>query len=191
MKKTLTFCCLMSAIVTPLAVSGELEDNAARWFSAKVNGEESIAVDFTKQRIHFKGCNQKEYKLALSKQFSPLFALEASVLYDKGELTFGVLSQKVTSQAYEITSWWTVNELRLGISHKVRTSIRMSSPMTEQFSLPTSQSVGFHMELPGIKEAHRLSISLARENWQASTSGDEIWQDIEDNQVNLQYAIAF
>ena len=191
MKKPLWLCCLMTTLCSSAAICGELGDNAAQWFSDTFNAENTFSVDFTKQRIHFKGCNQKEYKLAMSKQFSPLFALEASMHYDKGELSFGALSQKVTSQAYELTSWWTMDELRFGISHKVRTSLRMSSPMTEKLSLPTSQSVGVHIEFPGIKEAHSMSVSLARENWQSSTTNNQTWQEIEDNQINLQYAITF
>ena len=191
MKKMPWLCCLMTTLCAPVAVSGELGDNAAQWLSDTVNAENTLSVSFTKQRIHFKGCNQKEYQLAFSKQLTPVFALEASMHYDKGELSFGALSQKVTSQAYEITSWWTFDELRLGVSHKVRTSLRMSSPMTEQLSLPTSQAVGFHLELPGMKQAHSMSVSLTRENWHASTTNNTTWQEIEDNQINLQYAIAF
>lgn len=191
MKKPIWLCCLMTTLTIPAAYCGELGDNAARWFANTVNAEETMSVNFTKQRIFFKGCKQKEYQLALSKQFSPVFGLEASMHYDKGELSFGVLSQKVTSKAYEITSWWTVNAFRFGISHKVRSSIKMSSPMTEQLTLPTSQSIGLHMELPGIRKAHSVSVSLSRENWQASTTNNQTWQEIEDNQINLQYAIAF
>lgn len=191
MKKMRRLYCLITALCAPGAMAGQLGDNAAKWLSDTVNAENTVAVSFTKQRIHFKGCNQKAYQLGFSKQFTPAFALEASLHYDKGELSFGALSQKVTSQAYEVISWWTVDELRFGVSHKVRTSLKMSSPMTEQLSLPTSQSVGFHLVLPGRKEAHSLSVSLTRENWQASTTNNQTWQEIEDNQVNLQYAIAF
>ncbi|MCU7553364.1 hypothetical protein OCL06_01990 [Alteromonas sp. ASW11-19] len=179
-------------MVSPLTNADELADRATAWMSDIFNSQHVLEVDLTKQKIRFNGCKQKAYQLAFSQQLTKQFSVEANLHYDKGELRFGVLRQKVSSKAVEVISWWHTDTLRLGLGHKVITSHKMSSPMTESLSLPTSQALGVHLEMPGMRASHNLALSLQREVWEvADFAGAANGTSLRDNQLNLQYAIAF
>ncbi len=179
-------------LVSPVSHADELADKATGWLADVFDSQHLLEVDLSKQRIRFNGCKQKAYQLAFSQQFTQQFSVEANLHYDKGEHRFGVLRQKVSSKAVEVISWWHTKTLRLGVGHKVITSHKMSSPMTEPLSLPTSEALGLHLQMPGMRASHNLAVSLQREVWHvADFAGAANGTSLRDNQLNLQYAIAF
>lgn len=167
-------------------------DAASLWLSENVNDSEQFNVEFSQQKVAFKGCNQREYSLSVSRQITPVLQLEGLLYYGKGVSGEGIHNQTVSSKGYEVISWWKVNDYRFGIGHKALSVHDIRVPMSEPVALPTSKAISLHAEIPGFSDSHRLTMAVVKETWEASEAHfTRSWESAQEHQLQLHYSIAF
>ncbi|QJR80614.1 hypothetical protein CA267_007395 [Alteromonas pelagimontana] len=166
-------------------------EQAGEWLTDQLALSDSLNVSFTKTKISFKGCSQREYRLAFVQEVTSGMELEAVIHYEEGKLDFGLTDQKVSSQAYEMISWWQMHNYRLGLGKKVVARHDIVSPLATGFTLPKSEAVAVYIELPGLFEAHTVAFAAIQESWTAQEDMSLPWRTSRDNQLNVNYTIAF
>ncbi|AEF04798.1 hypothetical protein C7Y69_12890 [Alteromonas sp. KS69] len=182
---------LQSAWVS-ISVSASAIEDAEQWLSEYVSLDDTFSIALSKNKIRFKGCKQKQYQLVVNQQFTKRFNVEAIVHYNKGLLDYGVLAQRVKSHEFEVVSWWDKGSYRVGLSHKIRPEHEISIPVAEVIQLPTSTTASVYFEVPLMEERHTLTVAASRESWKSDSATIQLpWSKAHDNQVKLQYAIAF
>ena len=103
-----------------------------------------------------------------------------------------MLAQRVKSHEFEVVGWWNKGSYRVGLSHKIRPKHEISIPVAEVIQLPTSTTSSVYFEVPLIEERHTLTVAVSRESWKSASATIQLpWNEAHDNQVKLQYAIAF
>ncbi|MEC7690778.1 MAG: hypothetical protein VYE47_08215 [Pseudomonadota bacterium] len=187
---TLALCALLTPQVC--LASSSIGDQAEAWLEEKLDYSGDISVSLSKNKIRFNGCRQKDYKLSLATRISDTVNLEAVASYGRAVMDFGVFSQRVTSRAYELITWWEQPAYRVGVASGVRPAHDIDLPVSGSFALPDSNTVSVYLETEGAEENHTMSFAVRRETWHGDTSDITLSQDKSyDNQVQLGYRVSF
>lgn len=190
--KPFVVLCLSANLLISHAATASVIEKAQQWLNSYSGDDNPFSLTFTKNKIQFKGCKQKQYQLSFSQQVSPYFNLEAVVHYNKGRLDYGVLSHRVRSHEFEVVSWWDTGDYRVGLSHKIRPQHEMRVPVAGAIRLPTSTTAGLYVEVPFNEDSHILTIGALQEAWDVDSASATLpWRASTDNKLTLQYAVSF
>ena len=168
----------------------KLSDDAKAWLNSKFT--DNLAVSFSKDKIAFKGCKQKSYQLNFTQALDSGMRLQGTLMYDKGVMSHGHLSQRVSTHAIQLASWWDYEDFSFGLSAKQQSRHEISIPFSQPIDLPRSQTLGLHFLMPGILESHEWEIAAIHDKWSAEDSQLTLpWDSSYNNRVELSYSISF
>ena len=149
---------------------------------------EDTKLEFSKEKITFKGCRQRDYQLLLSQYFNDDFFVEAHIGYASGKLNWGAYQQKVSVKAWSLVPYYQLSErVNLGLGIVMQSAAEFKTSQGVDFQLPQNTTWLLSSRIQGSTKQHYLQVSITRQQWQSA----QAFAGRADNKLNIGYQASF
>lgn len=154
---------------------------------------EDTMFDVASDGLKFSGCKHRDYQMRITQPINPQFSIETSLGYSKGQLQWGVFSQKVSVYELSLVPRYQVSErLSLGFGMVSQSDVKFKTTQGLEFDLPSSQEWLASSRIHGIEEGHYWELMVSSKKWQTNQSyGSWFERGLADNKLTLSYNGSF
>lgn len=154
---------------------------------------EDTSFDFASEGLRFKGCKQRDYQMRISKPMTEFISIDTSLGYSKGQLQWGVFSQKVTMYELSVVPRYQLSErLSIGFGVIAQSEVKFKTAQGLAFDLPSSTEWLASSRIQGVAPGHYWEFMLSSQKWQASQqAGNWFERGLSNNKLSLAYNGSF
>ncbi|MCV2884343.1 hypothetical protein OE749_06515 [Aestuariibacter sp. AA17] len=166
-------------------------DNSVKWLKSSL--PDSTQLEFQKNRFKGIGCLHEEYELTFTQPLHSDWDIEFSVSQAKGELNWGMYSQKVRTERFGVMPTYSLTDsVKLGIGYIYQSAPDFRSMQGEDTQLAASRHWVIKTEMPGFQNDHTMNVSVVSSSWNAQNSaGNWMERGAVDTKLMLTYEVKF
>jgi hypothetical protein len=157
------------------------------WIADTLPAETNFDYDST--AIKFQGCKQRSYAMHLNQPINTHFSVDVGLGYNKGELQWGVFSQKVSMTEWSMMPRYALSEkISVGLGVVSQSSVNFKSTQGQAFDLPNNREWLANTRVFTDTAGHFWDITVSSQKWQASNATGTWFERGEaNNKVSLSY----
>jgi hypothetical protein len=185
MKNLLLLLCAVFSV--NCLAANTLVKTSVEWLSDSLPTE--TLFNFDSVGLGFQGCKHREYQMHLSQPLSENFLLDTSIGYAKGQLQWGVFSQKLSMYEWSLVPRFQLSErVSFGLGFVSQSEVSFKTTQGVTFDLPRNTEWLASSRIQGLGENHFWELNVSSQKWQAS-DGTGTWfeRGRADNKINLLY----
>lgn len=165
--------------------------DSVSWLKSSV--PDSFKIAFSNSRIKFNGCKHREFELNFSQAFSQELTLEGGISYAKGQLNWGVNSQKISLQRYSFLPRYHFSRLTsVSAGLVLQSSPQFKTSQGVELVLPKSKIFTLAARFLDVRQDNQIDVQLTSHHWQPTGEFGSLFANgLVDNKIAVSYSALF